>query len=176
MHRRLPAASALLLALGAFVLLLPDTRSYGDTFEWIDRNGTVHTAPSLDQVPRAYRQSVRRIPDPKGGVLPGTSKPEAPTPAPSLEETYAPWQNRMRMARAELEALKAKREKTQAEYLDLVTQLRVRGSRIDPEKEAQTAASLKELEQLIRDKESEIATAIPDEARRAGVPSSVFDQ
>ena len=63
-----------------------------------------------------------------------------------------------------------------AEYLNSISQLRARGSRIDPEKEAQTAAALTELEQLIRDKEYEITTAIPDEARRAGVPSRVFDQ
>jgi hypothetical protein len=94
----------------------------------------------------------------------------------SLEETYAPWLERIRTARADLDKLKAQREKAQTEYLDIVTQLRMRGNPIDPEKEAQAAAAIKEIEQRIRDREYEINTTIPDEARQAGVPSNILSQ
>lgn len=94
----------------------------------------------------------------------------------TLEETYAPWLNRIRTARAELDKLKAQREKDQAVYSDILSQWRVRGSRVDPEKEAQASAAVKEIEQKVRDKEDEIAITIPDEARQAGVPSSVLSQ
>lgn len=94
----------------------------------------------------------------------------------SLEETYAPWRARIRAARAELDKLGVQLQKAQAEYEGIVSQRRARISPIDSEKMARAAANIKELEQRIRDKEYEINTTIPDEARRAGVPSSVLSQ
>ena len=94
----------------------------------------------------------------------------------SLEETYAPWKERVRVARAELDDLKVQRQRAQAAYEDLVSQLRMRGNPIDPDKEAQAAATIKEIDQRILAKENEINTTIPDEARQAGVPSSVLSQ
>jgi len=94
----------------------------------------------------------------------------------SLEETYAPWKERVRVARAELDDLKGQRQRAQAAYEDLVSQLRMRGNPIDPDKEAQAAATIKEIDQRILAKENEINTTIPDEARQAGVPSSVLSQ
>jgi hypothetical protein len=95
---------------------------------------------------------------------------------PSLEETYAPWRDRISTARAELDKLVAQRQKAQAAYEGIVSQRRARISPIDPEKVAQAEAAISEIEQRIRDKEYEINTTIPDEARRAGVPSSVLSQ
>ena len=94
----------------------------------------------------------------------------------TLEEIYAPWKERIRVARAELDALKGQREKAQAAYEDIVNQLRMRGNPIDPGKEAQAAAAIREIDQRISDKEDEINNTIPDEARQAGVPSSVLSQ
>ena len=94
----------------------------------------------------------------------------------TLEEAYAPWLNRIRTVRAELDKLKAQREKAQAVYDDILSQWRVRGSRVDPEKEAKAAAALSEIDQKVRDKEYELTTTIPDQARQAGVPSSVLSQ
>jgi hypothetical protein len=101
---------------------------------------------------------------------------DGPALGDTLEETYAPWLNRLRVARVEMDKLKAERQKAQVVYDDILSQWRVRGSRIDPEKEAQASAAIKELEQRIQDKEYEINTTIPDEARRAGVPSSILSQ
>jgi hypothetical protein len=94
----------------------------------------------------------------------------------TLEETYAPWKERVRAARAELDKLNVQRQQAQVAYEDIVSQLRMRGSRIDPDKAAQAAATIKEIEQRILDKEYELNTTIPDEARQAGVPSSVLSQ
>ena len=97
----------------------------------------------------------------------------------TLEETYAPWQERIRAARAELDSLKAQREKAQTAY-DAVQRPTwiptLRLFPIDPEQQADTLSRIRELEQRILDKEYEINTTIPDEARRAGVPSSVLSQ
>ena len=99
--------------------------------------------------------------------------------SPSLEETYAPWKERVRVVRAELDALKAQREKAQTEYDAMLRPTWIPTLRlfpIDPEKEAAEAAKLKELDQKIRDKEYEIDTTIPEQARQAGVSSSVLSQ
>lgn len=97
----------------------------------------------------------------------------------SLEETYAPWKERVRTARAELEKLKAQREQAQTVY-DAVQRPTwiptLRLFPIDPEKQGDSSAKMKELDQLIRDKEYEINTTIPDQARQAGVPSNVLSQ
>ena len=108
------------------------------------------------------------------GSRPCTS--EATPPLPSLEDAYAPWLERIRTARVELDKLKAERQKAQAAYDDIIGQWRGRGSRVDPEKEAQASAAVKEAEQRIRDKEDEITSTIPDQARQAGVPSNVLSQ
>ncbi len=102
--------------------------------------------------------------------------PDMALSAPSIEETYGPWKKRMRAARADLESLKTKRQKAQAEYDEIMAQGRVRGSRIDPAKQSAASSKLDDLDQRIREKEYEIGTTIPDEARRVGVPSSILDQ
>ena len=94
----------------------------------------------------------------------------------TLEETYAPWLDRIRTARAELDKLKVQREKAQDTYDDLLRQRNLRSFQVDPETESKTTTAISELDQKIRDKEYEVTTTIPDEARRAGVPSSVLSQ
>jgi len=175
-------SSVLAMALvSTLLLLLADGPALGDTYEWIDGNGNVGYADSLASVPEPYRKSAKRTRERKDtGALP--SAPAIPdsrgdtTPLPSLEDAYAPWLERIRVARAELDKLKAERQKAQTAYDDILGQWRGRGSRVDPEKEAQTSAAVKEIEQRIRDKEYEIASTIPDQARQAGVPSSALSQ
>jgi len=163
-------------------LLFPRIPALGDTYEWVDQNGTAGYADSLDSVPAPYRQSARRVT--KQGVetfqtVPGAAAPNEPTPTDIQPDPYAPWRDRINAARAELESLKAQRQKAQAEYDALLRPTWIPTLRlfpIDPEKVAQATATVKELEQRIQDKEYEIATTIPDEARQAGVPPRVFDQ
>ncbi len=171
--------SGLALAFLSSLLLLANSPALGDMYEWTDGSGNVGYADSLESIPAQHRKSARRIENKKGKLqtAPSPSGGDADTSSlPSLEEAYAPWQNRIRLARAELDKLKAQREKAQAAHDDILAQWRVRGSRLDPEQEAQASAAVKEIEQKIRDKEYEINTTIPDQARQAGVPSSALSQ
>ena len=177
--RMLP--SALVLALAAACLLLADGPALGDTYEWVDRNGNVGYADSLESVPAPYRKSAKRIQDKKDKGKPQTApsisgSDGGMSPLPSLEEAYAPWLNRIRTARAELDTLKVQREKAQAAYDDLLRQRNLRSNMVDPETEAKATAAISEIDQKIRDKEYEINTTIPDQARQSGVPSSVLSQ
>ncbi len=155
-----------------------------DLYQWVDENGTVWLADSLDKVPPEYRAWAyhKRKKVQEGSsttTTPANPQSESvPSPAPlaSSQDPYASWQERIQKARTELEDLKQQRQQAQAEHEGIVSQLRVRGSRIDPEKEAQVATRVKELEQRIHDKEYEVTVTIPDEARQAGVPPSVLSR
>ncbi len=174
------AAGAIALV---FLAVFPADAGAADMYQWVDENGTVWLADSLDKVPPEYRawvysqrKKVQEGPSVTTPVQPKSEAAPAPESSASSKDPYADWRERLEKARAELDDLKAKRQKAQAQYNDIVSQLRMRGSRIDPEKEAKTAADVKALEQRISDKEYEITTTIPDQARRAGVPSSVIPQ
>jgi uncharacterized protein DUF4124 len=175
---RIPLTGALALA-ACLALFLPDPTS-AEMYQWTDKAGNKGFADSLEKVPPQYRNSAKRLEETKGSTKtfqrvptpPGldNTMPSAPT---DEGESYALWQQRMTAARAELDALKAQREKVQTAYDALRRPTWIPTLRlfpIDPEKVAQAEATLKELEQRIRDKEYEISTTIPDEARRAGVP------
>ena len=99
--------------------------------------------------------------------------PSAPT---DQGDPSAVWRQRMTAARAELEELRAKRQKAEEEHIALRRQLWYRWGFIDADVDAKMLAKINELDQRIRDKEYEINTAIPDEARRAGVPPGALSQ
>lgn len=154
-----------------------------EVYQWVDENGAVWFADSLDKVPPEYRtwayhkrKNVQEGPsiftpiDPKSETVP------APEPSKNPQGPPVNWQERINKARAELDSLKAKRQNAQAVHDDILRQWRVRGSRLDPEKEAQAAAAISELDQRIRDKEHEIDTILPNAVPQAGVPPSVLSQ
>lgn len=154
-----------------------------EVYQWVDENGAVWFADSLDKVPPEYRTwayhkrknvqegpSISTPSDPKSETVPATA------PSKNPQDQFVNWQERLAKARAELDSLKAKRQTAQAVHADILSQWRVRGSRLDPDKEAKAAAAISELDQLIRDKEYEITTTIPEQARHAGVPASVLSQ
>jgi hypothetical protein len=184
MNRRLSLASTASLALVSVLVVLSHAPALGDTFEWVDKTGHVRSADSLEKVPPPYRSAVKRIPDestqkPSGTfqTVPGTSMPSDPgSSLPSLESTYAPWRERIRIARAQLDALKEQRRKVQTEYDEMLRQRNVRGNALDPKEVARASSRLDDLDRQIRTKENEITTTIPDDARRAGVPSSALTQ
>ena len=180
-HRyRIPLTGA--LALAACLALLPPDPASAETYQWTDKNGTVGFADSLEKVPPQYRDSAKRLEETKGSTKtfqrvptpPGldNTMPSAPT---DQDDLYATWRQRLSAARAELEELKKQRHVVQKEYDTLRAEFYVR-SFADPEKDAKLRAKLAELDETIRKKETDITTSIPDEARRAGVPSSVLSQ
>jgi hypothetical protein len=177
--RLLPCAMALAACL---VLLLHDPAS-AETYQWTDKDGTVGFADSLEKVPPQYRKSAKRLEETKASTKtfqrvptpPGRNDtmPSAPT---DQGDPYAAWRQRMTTARIELEELKAKRQQAQEEYDNLLHRRNMQSRPLDPDTEAKAASKISELDQRIRKKEYEINTAIPDEARRAGVSPDVLSQ
>ena len=153
-----------------------------DTYRWTDKNGNVGFADSLQQVPQQYRESAKRLDSSSGGpstkplqVVPSLPQSNAGAPATDSEDTYATWRDRVRAARSDLEQLKTQREAAQKEY----DTLRGEGyGRLfsDPAADAKYRARLAELDQQISQKEQELNTTLPDEARKAGVPPGVLNQ
>lgn len=182
---RLPLP-ALVLALAFSLLLLPDGPAFGDLYEWVDKNGTVGYADSLEKVPPEYRawayHNRKKVQERPSITTPVQPQPEAaPDTEPSAtpQDSFAGWKERITKARAELDKLKAERQKAQTEHddplrLTWIPNIRLRP--VDPEIQAKASSRIKELDQLILDKEYEINTTIPDEARRAGVPPGVLSQ
>ena len=180
-HRfSIPLTGALALA-ACLLLLRPDPAS-AETYQWTGKDGTVGFADSLEKVPPQYRQSAKRLEEAKESTK---SFQRVPTP-PSRSNTmpsaptdqgdpYVIWRQRMTAARAELKELKRQRQGVQKEYDTLRAEFFVR-SFADPEKDAQLRAKLAELDEKIRKKENDITSTIPDEARRAGVPTGVLSQ
>jgi len=170
------------LALAACLMLLRPDSASAETYQWTDKDGTVGFADSLEKVPPQYRQSAKRLEETKESTK---SLQRVPTPPSRSNATlsaptdqndhYAVWRQRMTAARAELEELKKQRQGVQKEYDTLRAEFYVR-SFADSDKDAKLRATLAELDEKIRKKEYEINTAIPDEARRAGVPSGALSQ
>jgi len=180
-HRSsIPLTGALALA-ACLGLLLPDPAA-AETYQWTDKDGNVGFTDSLEKVPPQYRQSAKRLEETKESTK---SFQRVPTPpsrnnmmpsAPTDQgDPSAVLRQRMTAARAELEELKKQRQGVQKEYDTLRAELYVR-SFADPEKDAKLRAKLAELDEKIKKKENDINTAIPDEARRAGVPPGALSQ
>jgi len=172
---KLAAASSVITVLAAGVGL-------AETYRWTDKNGNIGFADSLQQVPEQYRESAKRLDSSSGGpstkplqVIPSVPQSSTAGPAVNTEETYATWRDRARAARSDLEQLKLQREATQKEY----ETLRGQGyGRLfsDATADEKYRTRLTELDQQIRQKEHELTTTLPDEARKAGVPSGVLSQ
>ena len=175
------AKLALLACLG---LLLSNRPATADTFKWIDKNGNIGYADSLQKVPPEFRESAKRL----DGTKPGAASPAKPfqivpsipqsgpdVPSVKAEEAYGLWQERVREARSELQQLKVQRESAQKEYETLRAEFYVR-SFADPEADAKYRAKLADLDEQINKKEYELSVTIPDEARRAGIPPGVLSQ
>jgi outer membrane biosynthesis protein TonB len=76
-------------ALGAALLLAPLAQA--DTYRWVDGDGATHYAPTLDEVPRAYRDSAQLIPAPPAGIPnPSHSHPPPRSATPAPAATPAP--------------------------------------------------------------------------------------
>lgn len=165
----------------AVVLTVGDL-AFADTYQWVDKNGSPGFADSIEKVPPQYRSSAKKIaktpaakdaPDRPARTTPPTQvpAPRALEPEVSSEDLAFDFQTRYQRAQGELAQLKAARERTQKEYDTLRAEFYAR-SFADPDADAKLRAQLADLDDRIQKKQYEISTTIPDEARRAGVPSS----
>jgi len=171
------------IALAACLLLLLHNPASAETYQWTDKDGNVGFTDSLEKVPPQYRKSAKRVDETKESTKtfqrvptpPGRNNtmPSAPT---DQGDPYAVWRQRMTAARADLEELRSKRQKAQEEYDNLLFRRNQQSRPLDPDTEAKATSKISELDQRIRNKEYEINTAIPDEARRAGVSPDALSQ
>jgi DNA repair exonuclease SbcCD ATPase subunit len=165
------------------LLALAAVPSLAETYRWTDKDGVVGYADSLQKVPSQYREAAKRVDreSPTGSstkpfqVVPSPPQSNVGAPSVGSEESYAAWRDRMREARADLEQLKTQREAAQKDYERLRAELYVRAFG-DPEADARYRARLAELDEQISQKEYELTTTIPDEARKAGIPPGVLNQ
>jgi hypothetical protein len=167
----------------SLIAVLASTHCLAETYRWTDKDGNVGFVDSLQKVPPQYRESAKRL-DSKSRpgastkpfqIVPSTPQSGVSVPPVDAEEAYAVWRERLRAAREDLEQLKSQREVAQKEYDTLRAELYVR-SFSDPEADARYRARLSELNDQISQKEHELTTTIPDEARQAGVPPGVLNQ
>ena len=157
--------------------------SLAETYRWTDKDGNVGYADSLQKVPSQYRETAKRVDkqSPAGSstkpfqIVPSPPQSYSEPPSVDTGESEAVWRDRMREARAELQQLKTQREAAQKDYDRLRAELYVR-SFGDPKADAKYRARLAELDQQISQKEYELTTTIPDEARKAGIPPGVLNQ
>ena len=182
MKRSFVLSSALVPVLASLLLLLADGPALGDLYEWVDKNGTVGYADSLEKVPPEYRawayhnrKKVQERPSTATPVQPQSEAAPDTEPSASPQDSFADWKERITKAHAELDKLKAEREKILQGYDAAIGGFYTRLFR-GGEEDAKQKARIAELDDLIAKKEYEINTTIPDEARRAGVPSSILSQ
>jgi hypothetical protein len=129
-------------------------------------------------VPPEYRQSAKRLQENKSGkglkTIPGA--PESDTAAPP---EYLPlqdpdyWRERVLAAQEQLEQLKIQRQQAQLAYDNLLGQRNQHSRPIDAKDVEKAASRLSDVDRQLLNKEREISN-MADEARRAGVPSSVL--
>jgi len=168
-------------ALASLCLLVFDNPLSAETYQWTDKNGSVGFADSLGKVPPEYRKSARRLEEGSTGksfqTLPGASEPNFSSPQQPPAE-YSPrqdpdyWRDRLSAAQAQLAQLQQERQAAQAAYEELLGQYG-RGTKLDPDAEGRASSRVAVLNQRIYEKETEIA-AITEEARQAGMPSSLI--
>ena len=121
---------------------------------------------------RVHRRSAARaarIPQ----VCSATS-PAVAGPIESDANRYSAWLERIDKARKDLQELKVQRQKAENERIRMLRQVWYQWGFVDDEQFTKQLAKIRDLDQQIRDKEYELTSAVPDEARRANPPPSVL--
>lgn len=167
-------------------LLLTASPAPATIYQWTDQQGTVGFTDDLQRVPPEYRKSAKHVGENPSRTLVAapaitrhiTAESLATSPAAGPIESdadrYAAWLGRVDRARKDLEELKVKRQKAEEERIRMLRQLWYQWGFLDNEQYAKLLESIRDLDQQIRDKESELASTIPDEARRASIPPGLL--
>jgi len=173
--RRTPFIAA--FAPASLLVLFLHTPVYAETYQWTDKNGAVGFADSLDKVPPEYRKSAKRFQENRSGqsfqTVPGAPESgDIPSESsPAQDPDY--WREQILAAQEQLEQLKVQRQQAQQAYDNLLGQRNQHSRPIDSQDVEKASSQISNVDRQIREKEREIS-AITDEARRAGVPSSVL--
>src|SRR5437660_7639859 len=143
------------LALAACLVLLLHNPASAETYQWTDKDGNVGFTDSLEKVPPQYRKSAKRVEETKESTKTCQRVPTPPgrnntMPPASTDQgdPYAGWRDRVQRVRAELDELKAKRQKAQEEYDNLLRYRNfwnLRSYQVDPNEDAKILSKLNEL-------------------------------
>ncbi len=144
-------------------------------YGWVDNNGIGHITDSLSKVPEQYRSKARKIESGKGQETAPDQRQE-PEYAPNSENAEAPakaeWQQRIKDWKMRLADAEKHYRDLEQERNDL---FRAWGSpALAPIKNRQRAEEIdqemKTVQQEIDESKNMLEVAIPEEARKSGVP------
>ena len=173
---RLAAAAVFALFVGFPIIPGIAAESGPDTYQWTDDKGNVGFTDSLEKVPPKYRKSAKKFKPGSPQKVPTPPATGGLIPSESQESINEVWRDRMSRARTELQDLKDQRQAAQEEYDALLHRRNMQSRPLEADVESKATSKINDLDQRIRDKEHELTVTIPDEARQAGVPSSVLAQ
>jgi hypothetical protein len=156
-------------------------------YQWTDEHGTVGFSDDLQRVPPEHRKSAKRLEEKSSRTMLATPAitnrivPDRPVIAPaeagpivSDADRYAAWLGRVDKARKDLQELKVQRQKAEDESIRMLRQVWYQWGFVDDGQFATHLAKIRDLDQQIRDKEYEIGSTIPDQARRASIPPGLL--
>lgn len=155
-----------------------DGGNRGSLYQWTDERGVVHITDTLQSVPPEYRAGAQRIKPSRqeGGREEAGSPVEPPAeevPEGDDEARKEEWQQRMREARGRLSAAEQRHREIEQE-LDALKEKWGHGSygyTADVEAELKRLEEeLQKARQRVDDARQEVEVAIPEQARKEGVP------
>jgi uncharacterized protein DUF4124 len=144
-------------------------------YQWTDSKGVVHITDGLDKVPAPYRPHARRLEAaPEEGAAPDRPGQQGiSSPAGNGDEQQkAMWKRRMSEAKQRLTAAEQRYRKIDQRRTYLLGQWGTPAyappeARIEAERLAQ---EMQKVQKEIDDARNQVEVAIPEEARKAGVP------
>ncbi|HYA86991.1 MAG TPA: DUF4124 domain-containing protein [Nitrospirota bacterium] len=146
-------------------------------YTWTDSNGVVHITDQPGTVPERYRSTVRQVnapPEGEAGSINQRSSPDSGISGngESAENIKQAWQRRMAEAKGHLadlerqyQALDQKRNQVLGRWGGIAS-----GHLEDREEADRIEQEMKQVQQEINDARNQVEVAIPDEARKAGIP------
>lgn len=149
-------------------------------YQWADEQGNVHITDNPGKIPEKYRAKAEKIEVLEGAEETVPTQQEAPgagaAPQKRMEQTdefkKSVWQARMQEARARREDAEKRYQELEKERSELYgrwgspayapAEVKLRAQQLDE--------SMKEVRKEIDEARHELDEAIPEEARKAGVP------
>jgi ElaB/YqjD/DUF883 family membrane-anchored ribosome-binding protein len=149
-------------------------------YQWTDQKGVVHITDGLDKVPKGYRDKAIKLNQPKNEDADQGQQVQEPSVYPSGTASEAAdasakaaWQQRMRNARQRLADSKSRYQQLAQQRDELLGSWGGPASghlagRIEAEKIEQ---EMKDVQKQIDEAQKDIDVVIPENARKAGIPS-----
>jgi hypothetical protein len=149
-------------------------------YQWTDEKGVVHIADGLDKVPTVYRDKAVKMSQPNKEDVDQQQQVQQQPGDPSAAESEvaditakAGWQQRMRGARQRLEAAEKRYQELDQRRNELLQSWGGPASgRLDTRVEAdKVEQEMTDVQREIDAARNDLDVVIPDEARKAGIPS-----